>query len=488
MGRPRPLPPPRRRDRDADAARGRDRGRPAPDAPPFRTAAPPAVPSATPARGSTPSSGSQRTPCPAAHPRPGPRLPPRFGKPDTVSRQFRRWAKQGLWTKLLEALADEHYPGITILRRLESWICRAYRRAWRLLGVGGMALARRLGFLSALRGPSWLLPDPDLSEQVFSKLRAAMLRAREHGLRVLPPGFLRSYKKLLAIAAGRRSIPRCPGAAMNGPTRPAGGFRPARQGATTALPRAGEGRTSWKSAGNASPRPNSRRSPPATPCPCCRSAAWSSTDPHLPVWTDSHAAHALSVRAAEQAAAATDLPAVVLPPLWLGLSEHHFPFGGTISLDYATFHAVLRCIVRSLRADGFGRLFIVNGHGGNIEPLAVSARELAHEFAHPRGRHHLAERGTRRDRRHPHRPTRHPARLRRRDQPLARPRPRPGPPRPHRGHVLERSSALRPRPAPPASGASRSAPPAPASAATPAPPPPTRASASWKPSPPAWSE
>lgn len=102
--------------------------------------------------------------------------------------------------------------------------------------------------------------------------------------------------------------------------------------------------------------------------------------PHLPVWTDSHAAHALSVRAAEQA---TDIPAVVLPPMWMGLSEHHFPFGGTVSLDYATFHAVLRCVVRSLRADGFGRLFIVNGHGGNIEPLAVSARELAHEFGVP---------------------------------------------------------------------------------------------------------
>ena len=100
-------------------------------------------------------------------------------------------------------------PASPILRRLESWICRAYRRAWRLLGVQGMALARRLGFLSALRGPSWLLPDPDLSEQVFSKLRAAMLRAREHGLRVLPNGFLRCYKKLLAIAAGRRSIRRC---------------------------------------------------------------------------------------------------------------------------------------------------------------------------------------------------------------------------------------------------------------------------------------
>src|SRR3712207_3489939 len=93
--------------------------------------------------------------------------------------------------RLLEALADDHRPGIAVLRRLESWICRAYRRAWRLLGVQGMGLARRLGFLSALRGPSWLLPDPDLSELVFRKLRAAMRRAREHGLRVLPDGFLR---------------------------------------------------------------------------------------------------------------------------------------------------------------------------------------------------------------------------------------------------------------------------------------------------------
>ena len=178
---------------------------------------------------------------------------------------------------------------------------------------------------------------------------------------------------------------------------------------------------------------------------------------------------------------------MVLPPLWLGLSEHHFPFGGTISLDYATFHAVLRCVVRSLRADGFGRLFIVNGHGGNIEPLAVSARELAHEFGIPvvattwpqaapaeiaailtaqPGIQHACEGETslwlaldpdqvRHDR-------------------IA--------------DTLSNEAAPQPpRPAPPASGASRSAPRAPASAATPAPPPPRRASASSKPSPPAWS-
>ncbi|WP_240782497.1 creatininase family protein [Roseococcus sp. SYP-B2431] len=102
--------------------------------------------------------------------------------------------------------------------------------------------------------------------------------------------------------------------------------------------------------------------------------------PHLPVWTDSFISHALSVAAAKLA---TDIPAIVLPPLWTGLSEHHLPFGGTITIDHATLHALLRCIVRSLQAQDFTRLLIVNGHGGNIDPLAVSVRELAHEFGMP---------------------------------------------------------------------------------------------------------
>jgi creatinine amidohydrolase len=100
--------------------------------------------------------------------------------------------------------------------------------------------------------------------------------------------------------------------------------------------------------------------------------------PHLPTMVDTRLATEVSVRAA-RILARTE-PVVVLPCQWMGLSEHHFPFGGTISLDYATFHNVLRCVCRSIRADGFRRLFIVNGHGGNTEPLAVSTRELAHEF------------------------------------------------------------------------------------------------------------
>jgi creatinine amidohydrolase len=109
-------------------------------------------------------------------------------------------------------------------------------------------------------------------------------------------------------------------------------------------------------------------------------AALEQHGPHLPVWTDSMIGHACALRAASEA---TDVPAIVLPPMWMGMSEHHLPFGGTISLDYATFHGVLRSVCRSIRADGFKRLLLVNSHGGNIDPLAVSARELCVEFAMP---------------------------------------------------------------------------------------------------------
>lgn len=103
--------------------------------------------------------------------------------------------------------------------------------------------------------------------------------------------------------------------------------------------------------------------------------------PHLPVITDTASASAAAVRAARLVAGA--IPVLVLPGLWTGMSEHHLPFGGTISLNFDELRGVIRGIVRSLRALGFARLLIVNGHGGNVEPLAVAARELAHEFGLP---------------------------------------------------------------------------------------------------------
>jgi len=103
--------------------------------------------------------------------------------------------------------------------------------------------------------------------------------------------------------------------------------------------------------------------------------------PHLPVITDTASASAAAIRAARLVA--EEIPVAVLPGQWLGMSEHHLPFGGTITLDYDTFSRVIRCIARSLKTLGFSRLLIVNGHGGNIDPLSVAVRELAVEFAMP---------------------------------------------------------------------------------------------------------
>jgi creatinine amidohydrolase len=103
--------------------------------------------------------------------------------------------------------------------------------------------------------------------------------------------------------------------------------------------------------------------------------------PHLPVITDTRTAWEISIRAARIAAPA--MPVLVLPGVWTGMSEHHLPFGGTISLNFAEFRGVLAGVARSLRAIGFARLLVVNGHGGNVDPLAVAVRELAVEYEMP---------------------------------------------------------------------------------------------------------
>jgi len=123
-------------------------------------------------------------------------LPEHHGKPDTVSRFFRRLTHAGVWHALLRALAKA--PPDHPLRALEYAICRACRRAARLGGLPLLVLIRRLGLRSALDAPPWLLPDPLLSETL---LRLPL------GPRT-PPETVRSLLHLARATAGRRRIPR----------------------------------------------------------------------------------------------------------------------------------------------------------------------------------------------------------------------------------------------------------------------------------------
>ncbi|MDB5378366.1 MAG: family transposase, partial [Rubritepida sp.] len=93
-------------------------------------------------------------------------LPEQYGKPDTISRYFRRLTHEGLWERLLLALAAA--PKGHALRGLLGPICRAARRAIRLRGLRIILLARRLDLTRALPAPPWMCPDPDLSEKLFA--------------------------------------------------------------------------------------------------------------------------------------------------------------------------------------------------------------------------------------------------------------------------------------------------------------------------------
>ena len=104
--------------------------------------------------------------------------------------------------------------------------------------------------------------------------------------------------------------------------------------------------------------------------------------PHLPVMVDSRLAGEVGLRAARKAAAA-GTPTVILPVIWHGLSEHHMPYGGTVTLDTEAFHLVVRGVVASVVRHGFTKVLILNGHGGNIIASQVSAQDLTLELGVP---------------------------------------------------------------------------------------------------------
>lgn len=97
--------------------------------------------------------------------------------------------------------------------------------------------------------------------------------------------------------------------------------------------------------------------------------------PHLPVETDTMIGEAVAIGTARQLAARGER-ALVLPVMWTGLSEHHMPFGGTITLRLGTFAAVIEDVCRSLQRHGFRRIALSNSHGGNENALRTVTDDL----------------------------------------------------------------------------------------------------------------
>src|SRR5437762_13118772 len=69
-----------------------------------------------------------------------------------------------------------------------------------------------------------------------------------------------------------------------------------------------------------------------------------------------------------------------LPTLWFGASGHHLRFGATLSAEVDTHVDLLIDLLTPLLEDGYQRLLILNGHGGNIDTMQVALRTLQPQY------------------------------------------------------------------------------------------------------------
>jgi creatinine amidohydrolase len=96
--------------------------------------------------------------------------------------------------------------------------------------------------------------------------------------------------------------------------------------------------------------------------------------PHCPMDVDISHTQALAV---ETARAVEEFPVIVAPPVWIGLTHYNMGEVGTITASVETYIALLTDICRSIWANGFRRIVMVNGHGGNRDIIRVVSIKLA---------------------------------------------------------------------------------------------------------------
>src|SRR3989449_9100542 len=85
---------------------------------------------------------------------------------------------------------------------------------------------------------------------------------------------------------------------------------------------------------------------------------------HMPVFTDSMLCGEVIRRVSEKLRDRV----LFTPLMWLGNSEHHLDFAGTMSAAPRVYLDLLRDMVENFLFHGFTRIVVVNGHGGNIVP------------------------------------------------------------------------------------------------------------------------
>ena len=88
-----------------------------------------------------------------------------------------------------------------------------------------------------------------------------------------------------------------------------------------------------------------------------------------------------SVSLVTRAVAKRLAPKVLVAEGWMcGISEHHMRHPGTLTLRPGTFLIALGDMIESMVRAGFRNVVVVNGHGGNIEPIHGTWDQFLRQF------------------------------------------------------------------------------------------------------------
>jgi creatinine amidohydrolase len=102
--------------------------------------------------------------------------------------------------------------------------------------------------------------------------------------------------------------------------------------------------------------------------------------PHCPMDVDISGPLAMATETAKRVA---EFPVLVAPPVWSGFTHYNMGFPGTISLRLETYQNLLADVLRSIHANGFPRIVVVNGHGGNTAPNRAVTWQVAEDDVFP---------------------------------------------------------------------------------------------------------
>lgn len=92
---------------------------------------------------------------------------------------------------------------------------------------------------------------------------------------------------------------------------------------------------------------------------------------HLPFGCDTFVSYDLAL----EVAARLDR-AVVVPPLWYGMSLHYRHKPMCVSLTNETLTRVIQDVIDSLVHWNIKKILVINGHDGNIPPLEAASRDM----------------------------------------------------------------------------------------------------------------